>query len=472
MSLKYTLSLERKKWIEVVQPGLLELVKILKSIQWNDYSYEGSSLVEFAGKSKKEKTIQLKGTISEIPYKLFGGICYNILHDEYKTININNFLDFTGDIDVHLYCPTIEIQKTEEMEDFFKNNENERDGGLIKCISKTKNSINDLVKHYMHWVFSQVEDIVTEKFIDTHFPNHKEIKESELSGYLKKNAEVDSLSPSFGFRKTNIGNKAYLLCFIDDSTVRVQLIMSSGLSLEHALEFIFRLPSNDSMYGYDGEDMHYAPTISKSGILNVNDFIIETPQTLMMSNASAYLERVNYVDDKRYSHKAINHTARILYLLVISKFYKKKFPSLISGVKYWIEDIKKKNDNIVFYYITSKGKYEKKEIEISEFLIAFQSVLPPMQFIRIDNGSVYDEIKRGKKHEEEAFKNLMTIVNGNRFFKRQGAQNTMRSFVRSADRSKSLRKRNSITMKSLGSLRQGSSIKSRKSKMSFKAASL
>ena len=96
-----------------------------------------------------------------------------------------------------------------------------------------------------------------------------------------------------------------------------------------------------------------------------------------------------------------------------------------------------------------------------------------MQFIQIDE--VYNEIKRGKKHEEEAFKNLMTIVNGNRFFKQQ-SKNTMRSFLRSAERSlnksKSLPKKNSRTIKSLGSLRQGSSIKSRKSKMSFKAASL
>ena len=505
MSSKYTLSLERKKWIEVVQPGLLELVKILKSIQWNDYSYEGSSLVEFVGKSKEENTIHLEATISEVPYKLFGGICYNILHDEYKAININNFLDFTGDIDVHLYCPTVEIQKTKEMEDFFKNNENEPDGGMIKCISKTDEGINDLVKHYMHWVFYQVEKMVSETFIDNHFPNHKEITESEISGYLRKNADVDLLTPAFGFRKANIANKAYLLCFVDDSTVRVQLIMSSGLSLEHALEFIFRLPSDRAVYTDSGIDMEYSPKISKGSTLDVNGFIIEDPQTLMISNAKAYLDRVNYVNDKRYSHKAINHTARILYLLVISKVYKKQFPSLISGVKYWIEDIKKRNENIIFYYITPKGEYQKKEIEISEFLIAFQSVLPPMQFIRIDKGSVYDEIQdkineklekgrkrreektpkqlkeetklAAKKLEEEAFKHVMTIVNGNRFFKRQPPKDTMRNFLRrgterSLNKSKSLRKRNSRTMKRLGSLSQGSLIKSRKSKMSFKAASI
>ena len=218
-------------------------------------------------------------------------------------------MDFTGDIDVHLYCPTVEIQKTKEMEDFFKNNENQPDvpdGGLIKCISKTNEGINDLAKNYMHWVFSQVENIVTEKFIDTHFPNHKKIKEIELSGYLKKNADVNSLSPAFGFRKINIANKAYLLCFIDDSTIRVQLIMSSGLSLEHALEFIFLLPKDeDSMYIYDGEDMEYVKTIFKSDILKVNDFIIENPQKQMMSNAKAYLERVNFVDDKRKSETFI-----------------------------------------------------------------------------------------------------------------------------------------------------------------------
>ena len=87
-SLKYTLSKKRKKWVQMVHPGLLELVNILQDIPWNEYYYEGSSLVEFSGNSTAQKTVQMKAKTPTYPYMLFGGICYNILHKEYKGTNM------------------------------------------------------------------------------------------------------------------------------------------------------------------------------------------------------------------------------------------------------------------------------------------------------------------------------------------------------------------------------------------------
>lgn len=439
VSLKYTLSRKRKKWVQMVHPGLLELVNILQDIPWNEYYYEGSSLVEFSGNSTVQKTVQLKAKTPTYPYMLFGGICYNILHKEYKGTNINNFLDYTGDIDVHLYCPEVEIQNTPEIEDFLKENETEDTENKINSISKSDESINDMVKHYMHWLFAELEQIITEDYIYQHFPKSKSIEESEISVYLRENADTNSLTPEFGFRKTNIADKAYLLCFIDNSTIRIQLIMSCGVRLDHALEFIFVLPENtNTLYSYDGTETNYFPKITNSNILKIDGFTIQNPSKLMLSNVEAYLERVKYVDNEEYAHKAMNHAARIIYLLVLSKRNKKKFlMTLVHGAKLWIHEIYKQKEPIVFYRISTKGKYQKIEIEISEFLTAFQSVLRPVQFIQMTD--IYDKIKVGKIHEENAFKNLMTIVNGNRFFnKPRSSKNKNKNSVGSTKSKRSL----------------------------------
>ena len=135
------------------------------------------------------------------------------------------------------------------------------------------------------------------------------------------------------------------------------------------------------------------------------------------------------VDGRHYSsgEHAFHGSKYIEISKVLSKRNKKKFlSSLVNGVKYWIQEIHKRKESIVFYYITTSGKYQKKNIDISEFLTAFQSVLNPIQFIGITD--VYDGIKVGKTHEEEAFKKLMTTVNGNRFFKtRRNRRNTLLS---------------------------------------------
>ena len=435
--LKYTLSGKRKKWVQTVQPGLLELVNILKDIPWNDYNYEGSSLVEFSGKTKSEKIIQLKAKAPTYPYMLMGGICYNLLHEEYKSANINNFLDYTGDIDVQLYCPKIEVQHTPEIDAFLHENETEDAGNKIDSISKSDEAINDLVKHYMHWLFAELEKITTEDYINRHFPKAKPIKESEIADYLVENADSVLLSHAFGFRKTNIADKAYLLCFVDDSTIRVQLIMSCGVRLDHALEFIFLLPETTSaLYSFDEfQSIDYFPKINKRDVLNINGFTLQNIDRLMLSNAEAYLERVKFVDNEEYAHKAMNHTARIIYLLVLSKRNKKNFlSSVVHGVKYWIQEIHKRKESIVFYYITTSGNYQKKNIDISEFLTAFQSVLKPII-------AVYDGIKVGKTHEEEAFKKLMTTVNGNRFFKTR--RNSRNSLLSSKSRRSMLKTKNS-----------------------------
>lgn len=465
--LKYTLSDRRKHWVKRTHPGLLNLVKLLKKIPFEDYSYEGSCLVSFDRVNENKirfmdednkthqpdvvQSINIKIKPSkEKPYLLLGGICYNILHDQYKSTNINNFLDDTGDIDVRIYYhSSIEIQKTTEIEQFLKsydhkNEEEEEEKNIstfINCVSRTDEVLNPYIKHYAHWLLDHIQTYVTEDRLQKLFPNCKPIYASDIQTYLKKNSEPQYLTEEKGYKEININDFGYLLCFTDDTSLRIQLILNSGMTIDHALEFIFLLPSTNnlnSIFSLNDEDFYQPHTINTKNMFNVNGYQIQTVSNLIMSNIQAYTERVHLIDNPESSHKAINHMARMIYLFVLVKRNSKdkslRIDSIIIAIRDWLKDVVKEEKKIIFYRIDKKGTYKKNNIEIGVLLTAFQSILKPKYFM--ENSDIYSQIKIGSEHEKEAFRKLMTLVNGNRFYKQKSASSNSSSRKNTASRKK------------------------------------
>lgn len=434
-SLKYTLSKKRKHWVAMLHPGLLKLVKIIKTIPFDEYSYDGECLVSF-DKNDENKIntvhIEIKKENAKLkPYMLFGGICYNILHEKYTSTNINNFLDYTGDIDVRVYYhPSIQLKITSEITEFLQNHTEEEEESTINCVSRTEQALNPYIKHYVHWLLGHIQTFLTKDKIKALFPKCKTIQASDIHKYLKRNSESQYLKEEMGFEEINIDNLAYLLCFMDDSSIRIQLILSCGMAIDHALEFIFVLPSTgpiSSIFTVNEYETMLNNDIKSSDILEINAYQIQSTYKLMSSNIDAYTERVELVDNDAHSHKAINHMARMIYLLVLAKRNPKEILSsnLILPIRGWLETIIKKKKSIIFYAIDKKGAYQKTTIEIGELLTAFQSILKPKQFIQHD--SIYKQIKVGKSFEEDAFRSLMTLVNGNRFNKQKSMSTSKRS---------------------------------------------
>ena len=130
--------------------------------------------------------------------------------------------------------------------------------------------------------------------------------------------------------------------------------------------------------------------------------------------------------------------ARIIYLFVLVKRNPKDkslwTPSIIVRIRYWLEDFIKEGKMLTFYRINNKGTYYKINIKIGVLLTAFQSILRPIYFAEIDN--IYSQIKIGSEHEKEAFRKLMTLVNGNRFYKKKSASNNISSRKNTSSRKK------------------------------------
>lgn len=369
---KYTDNLERQLFIQEIYPyyNLFVLIPLTVTHECKKYEYHGfndiykyggdDDIIEYLG----EYNISSKRTddkISRPGCSFFGGCVYELLYKKYgnptgidryyNNVDLHKYCDATGDIDIKLFLPTLQIN----------NGDNRSRSSFIPFFNR-ENKINPFFRHFTGWIFGLVVDLFTnnevvnnERELYEMFPNTVDF---DINEYDHISDEVKN--DDFGFRYRKVAN-FYVVGYFEGTMFKTQIIckvVKDGITIiDHLLEFVIShydseplglgitIPeeppegSNSvSEYGtttnnllnnnYQGSIEHkirskQVQEISFSDRVKVKEnFYIESYSELIEGNISGYTERsttISNPDDpkwngKKYRHKGFNHVARLFYL--------------------------------------------------------------------------------------------------------------------------------------------------------------
>ena len=417
MKNKYTQSEERKIWTNMIDDGIFSFLDIVKKINFDDYQYRGPCTIRLM--EEQESVVEKKHIIEEIiteeviniesekgaTYELFGGICYDILDNDnkYKKTNKKNILDSTGDIDVRVFLPGIKEESYTEsdvIKKFFVSNADSK-SVVSKYNDERDKRINPFIMDFIMYVYSELQKNITNDMIKSIFPRCGAINDKDVQNIINECEMV------FSYEK--LGDTGILVCHKENDMLKIQFILKADKYLDHVIEFVLVL--SEAVLSIDSELVNFTKS---RGTMNTGGFKIQDIPELLSENYKAYQERVEYIGDKKYTHKCINHVARILYLFILleknPELLRKYKIQVISLTQSFINDILKSGKKyIVFYRIDVNGVFEIKKIAVEMLLKAFSSILPEKYFLGILRKPLNYDVK------SDAYKDLMSIINTNSF---------------------------------------------------------
>jgi hypothetical protein len=368
---KYTLNEQRRIWIMNMYPNADIFLNSVIEIPFNKYTYDGpceytitESSSSFNPNKKNtsnnnEIVIRNINTLSNPTYWIAGGCVYELLTRYYKNVDLYEYCDPTGDIDVTLYPPKITTSIIDDV--YFMNNE----------------KINTFYDNFIKWVlYNLIENLKThESQLDELFPNLVDFDINEYEDIPNKNKNND-----LGYSVTKMG-KLFIVSFLNDtnSMFKIQIVCKindqSILVIDHVTEIIIALPEDSIFYSPSSDDYgdhsnNYTTLIfSDTSKINIQSF-----NTLINDNVSAYIERIESYNNNEFMHKAINHVARIFYLFEL--FYKNLDIIDIKKIYqiYLYNDLVKKKIFHFLYYIIENNNFKKINVDIKIFLNAYMEL--------------------------------------------------------------------------------------------------
>lgn len=318
---KYTINTNRidfTKFLKVFD--LYKLVNIVKNIPWEQYTYNGPSSLIVSGydDNTDEFTHRLvnhniSATSNSIPYHFFGGFVYYILNNTYPEIDIYNYTDPTGDIDIRTVFPIINTSNLYE----------ELDTDTIYFYAyNSDGSFSGLVENYLTWIIDHFVSGILEEY-----PSNNKIfnnlVEFELPDYDETEAGVIMM-------KRDIHNlkKLYVTALKERSMIKIQLSAKGKhmKDFDHILEFVFVANFHDNLSadvttGNDFiNDIELASMdngrSSRNNITVINNTNIQSINKLIDGNINAMVDReiVVTTNDYIHKHKFYNHIGRLQYL--------------------------------------------------------------------------------------------------------------------------------------------------------------
>lgn len=375
---KYSLSSKRQIWVEKIFQNYTKLKPILSTI-----NYEVPTLTDIItditfykisnddGKKTEIETLPFNMSLeNQFTYYFMGGTVYDILNENISGSNSELFLDSTGDIDISIQNPYFQRnemieEKMVEYQNYFKNEDVEIEysmNGFIFRGEENEKSLNVFYENYSRYLYEkvleklQLENLSFSNTIHFDFSNEN---------YF----DIDSSNP--GFIDNAIGN-AHLIRTCIDNNIKIQLVMKVEKNKTFVLNHIFEI----LIYCGNLEEIYKVPKIKYQHVNGIN---IQKIDYLVIDNFAAYLERKDYLGKDSF-HKAINHVARLLYLLYLFKNYKnddyvKQNINLFADTFLFQMDffIKKmtridkrinKENAFLIYYKIKKNNYEIEKIKI------------------------------------------------------------------------------------------------------------
>ena len=344
LDFKYTFSKNRIKWIKNIYPYSYIFLEIPGLIDWSHFHYRGPCQIcirnEEEGEEKEEgvptfnqnldvvddndsvtHSTGVASSTNDLPKCIFfGGCVYEILSRKYPNVNLNQFIDPTGDVDVALFLPKIQILNDNIEQPPRKLGQSSY---IFVKSDKTNETeptwLNSYICALGKWLVESIYNILISEFeipdkIRTMFPNIEEFefnRYSELKDYYRK--------PELGFNLMNIHNLIYIASFITGNMYKIQIIMKIGNEIDHVFEFVYSGLTSTS-YTVNDDGVGFTITKTRPFVsININEitYNIEVVSNLIEGNLDAYLYRNKVIYDKTKSsyHKALNHVGRLLYLL-------------------------------------------------------------------------------------------------------------------------------------------------------------
>jgi hypothetical protein len=421
---KYTISNERRLFVNTIYPYAEYFLNCIDRINFDSYSFNGKCEYTAYTPIQEDTYEDIPGTINHqftyniIPhdnisiteYKLdcvntskpffhfMGGTVYEILNKKYSNINLHDYCDATGDIDMVLQIPTL----TDHTKDY---------PNLMRFgvhFLNRENKINTLYNHFITWTFQRLFDCISSmaSLIDK-----MNFVSFDIDEYQEK-IPNEHKTTDLGYMINRVGN-LIIIGFLTDGKemykiqvvgkiqgTREDLIRGSvkGLDrltqydnqesfsvIDHLMEFVILLPSLD-------DSPSIAETFKNPKIDNITigkkNYNIQTIEKLINGNINAYRARQQFYEEKEEIsiHKSINHVGRLLYLFELLYRNENSF------------DIQNINLNLFSYFRTFRDK-QKLEREI-EYLKYYKIIDNTFQKIKIQTKFLlYAYIKLIKKNQ-------------------------------------------------------------------------
>lgn len=301
---KYTTEKHRQEWTKSIYPYSPYFIQIIQEIPWNDFSYQGMNQFiienEIDARHSEKTIVELEcKTTDKINYKFFGGSVYELLNIKYKKtldIDINDYIDPTGDLDILIDLPCLELLEGEI--------EKQYQYGFL--VTKPEGIImSNIGERLSRWIFSnfliklrQIEHHLNKIFPNSILFDYREDDEA-------KNSDIAEQIGNLWLVRTN-----------NESSIKVQLVMKIRIEdekeyISHILEFVLGNNLENTI-----EENHCSTKQFK-----INDFSgypTQTLEDLIRGNLSSYKERITLYGGP-LEYKFFNHGRRMLYLNEIIK---------------------------------------------------------------------------------------------------------------------------------------------------------
>jgi hypothetical protein len=308
---KYTKDVKRVTWNKHTYPIGEYIIQLVQNIPWKDYSFEGK--INFLNYTEDdddnlipewiEHTIKTK-PIDKFPYYFFGGCVYEILNNEFKQLgnSLHNYTDPTGDVDVRLCLPNIEIK--EKVKDDYSDFMFEPDGKNNK--GKDKFKMNAFVDNYTKWIFNNVKEQlnkIPKQLFEKIFADTIEFEYKD---------EAEGVFADLSYRIQNL----WIIRTIVNGMIKIQMTVKyKGMTEpDHILEFVLPAQPNLDERPQDIYRIDSLDRFANKYIVIKDKIPIESFYELYMANVRAGKERLELLDDDELHHKFYNHIQRLLFL--------------------------------------------------------------------------------------------------------------------------------------------------------------
>jgi len=323
---KYTRDEDRIRWTKNAVPIGQYLIPCIRNIPWLKYSFTGKTTLwaenpdhaESFNPHKNDKLesessciseeIKIKAELSSEPYYFFGGCVYEILNAivmgervHSNDINLRDYVDPTGDIDVRITAPYFIIDQPYDY-DFSS-----------YLLTENGTRMTTFLDHYTDWVFNQLkEQVQSMPLFEKLFENTEAFELSE-----------EPIEAAFANLSVRIGN-LWLVRILEyqSKMVKIQLVVKFiDTKPNHILEIVLPIDTECTRPPLKNEIDSYMSII--------NGIRIESFAKLIAGNISSMLERKQYHNINESRHKFYNHIGRIQYL----NKYLSIFPEHIQNIK-------------------------------------------------------------------------------------------------------------------------------------------
>lgn len=324
---KYTTSPARRNFVRHTYPIIDRLISLPSLIPWHTYEFEGVLEHTYHWEIGRENhNVQIPTRVvaryneGTQVCSFFGGCCYEILHNQIKNRRIlgdekaalapplRDFLDPTGDVDVHFLRPP--YNNVEYRPNVAPGANAIIDAILAEPVNTIIHNDNDytdstftvpnaLIQHWTAWIHAQVVTAVRASGIA-----------EALAAVTEETDYRRNYEGSHADLAERVGNIWVLRTFVS-GMAKIQLLVKYNdvEESDHMLEFVHRMNKNEANYVKNGKER-----TRNSESLHLDGLIIQGIPDLIQGNLSGLTDRASLIGNINLQHKFYNHIGRLQYL--------------------------------------------------------------------------------------------------------------------------------------------------------------